>query len=248
MIVLLSDFGNNEYIGILKGVIHTINPSTKIIDLIHTISSQNIIEGSWVLKNSYSYFPKKTIFVSVVDPGVGTERKALLIKTKNYTFIGPDNGLLYETILNEKIEEIISINVSETVSNTFHARDIFAKTAAKVEMGIPIHTLGDKLQNLNEIVSLKLFQKGNQGIITRIDEFGNIITNIPSKNKDKYSVLIENSEYTLKEYKSYEESQGSNPFLIQSSCNTLEIAVKNASAYKALKTHNIKPGTKITIQ
>jgi len=98
MIILLTDFGQSEYVGVMKAVIYSINKDAKIVDLCHDISPQKTIEASWVLKNNYKYFPEGATFCCVVDPGVGTERKALAVKTTGYYFVAPDNGLLWETL------------------------------------------------------------------------------------------------------------------------------------------------------
>ena len=103
MIVLLTDFGQSEYVGVMKGVIGNINNDAKVIDLCHDISPQNIIEASWILRNNYKYFAEGVTFCCVVDPGVGSERKALAVKTTNYYFVAPDNGLLWETLKEQKI-------------------------------------------------------------------------------------------------------------------------------------------------
>ncbi|MHA2377567.1 MAG: SAM hydrolase/SAM-dependent halogenase family protein [Candidatus Thorarchaeota archaeon] len=95
MIVLMTDFGESEYVGIIKGVIYSIAPEAQVVDLTHTISPQSTREGAWILLNSYHFFPKGSIFVCVVDPGVGTDRDAVVVKTENYTFVGPDNGLMF---------------------------------------------------------------------------------------------------------------------------------------------------------
>jgi S-adenosylmethionine hydrolase len=105
MIVLLTDFGHSEYVGVMKGVIYSIAADAKIVDLCHSISPQSIIEASWVLKNDYKYFPQGSIFCCVVDPGVGTQRRAIAVRTENYYFVGPDNGLFWETVSEQKVLE-----------------------------------------------------------------------------------------------------------------------------------------------
>ena len=122
MIVLLTDFGQSEYVGVMKGVIYSNAGDAKIIDLCHDISAQSIIEASWLLKNNYKYFPKGSVFCCVVDPGVGTDRKAIAVKTEDYYFIAPDNGLLWETIKKRRVIEIRQIPIPENASRTFHGR------------------------------------------------------------------------------------------------------------------------------
>ncbi|MHC4867313.1 MAG: SAM hydrolase/SAM-dependent halogenase family protein, partial [Planctomycetota bacterium] len=172
MIVLLTDFGQSEYVGVMKGVIYSIAPEARIVDLCHSIGPQDIIEASWVLKNNYKYFPEGATFCCVVDPGVGTQRKALAVKTEKYFFVGPDNGLFWETLREQEIIEIREIPVPAEASRTFHGRDVFAKPAAEIDLG-RFETIGERIE---QIEKLELYKKGAQGIIVRVDRFGNIIT------------------------------------------------------------------------
>ncbi len=240
MIVLLTDFGPSEYAGILKGIIHEIDYETKIIDLCHSISPQSIIEASWILKNNYPYFPRGAVFCCVVDPGVGSKRKAIAVKTKNYFFVAPDNGLLHETLKEQQIIEIRKIPVPKTASKTFHARDVFAKAAATINRG-EFESIGKQTTSIKK---LSLHKKAREGIIVRIDHFGNLITNLPKLNKKSYTVKINNKTLKLPFYSTYEQAK-SGLFLIEGSCNTLEISKKNANANQEL---NLKANQKITIQ
>jgi S-adenosylmethionine hydrolase len=240
MIVLLTDFGQSEYVGVMKGVIYSIASDAKIVDLCHDISPQNIIEASWLLKNNYNYFPKGTIFCCVVDPGVGTERKALAVKTKNFFFVAPDNGLLWETLKQQNIIEIRQIPVPGDASRTFHGRDVFAKAAANIDLG-NFDDIGEKIK---VIEILELYQNQREGIVVRIDRFGNVITNIPKLDKDKYSVLIAGKKFLMNYYPNYESAKEEELFLIEGSCNTLEISRKNGNANDKL---NVKAGAKIAI-
>ncbi|MFW9958910.1 MAG: S-adenosyl-l-methionine hydroxide adenosyltransferase family protein, partial [Candidatus Odinarchaeota archaeon] len=182
MIVLLTDFGESEYVGIMKGVILGIAPDAHIVDLTHSISPQSVREAAWVLVNSYKYFPKHTVFVCVIDPGVGTTRDAVLVVTPDYVFIGPDNGIFHEVTKATGIEHIYSIKVGSTVSSTFHGRDVFAVAAAHHHSGTPAREIGMPKRALSESISFYL--EGRTGEIVRIDRFGNIITNIPPERSD----------------------------------------------------------------
>lgn len=240
MIVLLTDFGQSEYVGVMKGVICRINNNAKIIDLCHNISPQNIIEASWILKNNFRYFPESAIFCCVVDPGVGTERKALAVKTKDYYFVAPDNGLLWETLKELEINDIRNIPIPENASNTFHGRDVFAKSAANIDLG-HFDTIGLKIK---EIKKLELYRNAREGLVVRIDSFGNIITNLPKENKTKYSVKIEEKNWHMNFYANYDSAKENELFLIEGSCNTLEISLKNGNANDKL---HIKTGERIEI-
>jgi hypothetical protein len=240
MIVLLTDFGQSEYVGVMKGVIYSIAGDAKIVDLCHDISPQNIIEASWLLKNNYKYFPKGTTFCCVVDPGVGTERKALAVKTEKFFFVAPDNGLLWETLKEQKIIDIRRIPIPADASRTFHGRDVFAKAAADIVLG-NFNEVGEKTK---EIERLELYQNQREGIVVRIDRFGNIITNLAKLDKDKYSVQMTGKKFVMNYCPDYDSAKYNDLFLIEGSGNTLEISLKNGSADDKL---HVKVGEKITI-
>ncbi|MHC4693178.1 MAG: SAM hydrolase/SAM-dependent halogenase family protein [Planctomycetota bacterium] len=240
MIVLLTDFGQSEYVGIMKGVIYKIAPDAKIVDLCHDISPQNIIEASWILKNNYMYFPEGAVFCCVVDPGVGTQRKALAVRTEDYYFVAPDNGILWETLKHQRIIEIRQIPVPPDASRTFHGRDVFAKAAVNIDLG-NFNEVGEKIK---EIEKLELYQNQRQGIVVRIDRFGNIVTNLTKQDKDEYSLQIADRKYVMNFYPDYDSANEGDLFLIEGSCNTLEISLKNGNAVDKL---NVKVGEKITI-
>ncbi len=240
MIVLLTDFGQSEYVGVMKGVIYSINTGAQIVDLCNDISAQNIIEASWILKNSYKYFPKDSIFCCVVDPGVGTDRKALLVKTDNYYFVAPDNGLLWETLKEQNIITIRQIPIPKDASQTFHGRDVFAKAAANINLG----RFNNFIEEVENIQKLELYQDQRGGIVVRIDRFGNIITNLLAKDKNVYSVKIAGKEYQMKYYSNYDSAKDDELFLILGSNNTFEISLKNANANDKL---NLRTGQRITI-
>lgn len=240
MIILLTDFGQNEYVGVMKAVIYNVNPNVKIIDLCHNISPQNIIEASWILKNNYSYFPDCSVFCCVVDPGVGSERKAIAVKTKRGYFVAPDNGLLWETLNEQDIIEIRELAVPQNASRTFHGRDLFAKAAAEIDLS-GFEDLGRKI---DKIEKLHLHQQDREGIVVRIDRFGNIITNLESRHKDTYSVETADNKYQMNFYPIYDTAKENELFLIEGSCNTLEISLKNDNANTKLQ---LKPGVKIKI-
>ncbi len=240
MIVLLTDFGDSEYVGVMKGVIYRCAPDAKVVDLCHTIWPQCIIEGSWILKNNYKYFPEGATFCCVVDPGVGTKRKAIAVRTKDYYFVGPDNGLMWEALAEQKITEIRKIAVGAEASRTFHGRDVFAKAAAQIENG-KFESTGKKTKTIKK---LKLYKKGRYGIVVRIDRFGNIITNLPRQKKNKYCVKTAKKEYTMNLHTTYEAAKKGELFLIEGSNKTLEIGLKNGSANEHLC---MKTGERIKI-
>lgn len=240
MIVVLTDFGHSEYVGVMKGVIHSINEKSKIVDLSNLVSHYNIKEGAWILCRNYRHFPKNTVFLCIVDPGVGSSRQCLAIKTKNYFFVGPDNGLMYKAAVEDKIIAAVKLPV-KNASMTFHGRDIFAKAAAQLEKGTKIELLGEKT---NIKTKLDFHLSGREGEIVRIDNFGNIITNLSSLNKSSYKIKTKNFNLKLSFYRTYDLAPSSKPFLIKGSSGTLEISVKNSSASEKLM---LQTGDKIEI-
>lgn len=244
-IVFLSDFGyNSHYPAICKGVIFSINPHINIIDLTHHISPFNITSANLLLKNSFLYFPSNTIFLCVVDPGVGTKRKGIIIKAFNRFFIGPDNGI-FSFIENHYIEKIIFIKNKSyflsNISNTFHGRDIFAPVAAFISTGTPIENFGIPLKNIKRIKIPTPTFKNNTiyGKIIDIDHFGNLISNIEKEfiekhftNNKKLSATIANNPHFIPLRKTYSSVKNGAPVAIINSFNLLEISINRGNAEK----------------
>ena len=226
MIATLTDFGTSEYLGVMKGVIYSVAKNTTIVDLCNTIKPFCIEEGAWILKTTYRYFPKGTIFLCVVDPGVGGTRDCLAVQTKNYFFVGPDNGIFYAAAKEDGVKKAVKLATIEATP-TFHGRDVFAKAAALLEKGESIEKLGKQTAIRT---TLTHYLKGREGEIVRIDEYGNIITNLPHIRKTMYRVQTREYDQMLQFYKSYEEAPSNQLFLIKGSANTLEISLKNGKA------------------
>ncbi len=196
MVTLLTDFGLQDvYVGVIKGVIAQINPELQVIDLTHHIPPQNIAAGRFCLMDAAPYFPAGTVHLAVVDPGVGTSRRAIALQLPQGYFVGPDNGLFSGVIRladTEPDAEIIAVELTNSnywrspqPSATFHGRDIFAPVAAHLACGIPLEDFGN-LINPETLVELNLpdctVTEGKiDGYIQYIDQFGNLITNIPAK-------------------------------------------------------------------
>ncbi len=187
VIALLTDFGlKDPYVGMMKAVIKSIAPDTEIIDITHDVPKYNIRLGAHILKVSSKYFPHGTVFVGVVDPGVGSDRRSVIIVTKKHVFVGPDNGLLVPAALSEGIKGAYVINAEvaglPNPSSTFHGRDIFAPTAAWIAKGVSPSSLGKPIDH-SELVRVEPLPKpvssrGNiVGVeVVHIDNFGNIVT------------------------------------------------------------------------
>lgn len=249
VIGLITDFGlNDNYVGVMKGVILNINPDAKIVDITHNIKSGDILTAGFILMGSYRYFPKDTVHLVVVDPGVGTDRKAVIIRTKNYYLVGPDNGVLSLTAEKDGIVDVYNIENKEyllsPVSDTFHGRDVFAPVCAYLSKGRELGSFGPKYSGrLQQISFPKVTVKGRSiiGEIVFIDKFGNLITNI--KTEDLLNTF---GRYKLSEIwvrlkgtkikgmsTSYQSVSLHKPLAIIGSFGNLEVALNGASA-KAL--------------
>lgn len=186
IITLLTDFGSQDaYAGIMKGVIAGINPRANIIDICHNIPPQDIFNGAYLLSTSYKYFPKGTVHVAVVDPGVGSQRDIVCVEIREHLFLVPDNGLLSFVVQEERPKSIVRVTNDRyflpSFSNTFHGRDVFAPVAAYLSLGIKPRQLGSKINQLKQldIPRPEVKETGQlEGQIIYIDRFGNLITNI----------------------------------------------------------------------
>jgi S-adenosylmethionine hydrolase len=199
IITLTTDFGlSDAYVAAMKGVILGINPEATLIDICHTIQPQNIPQAAFVLSTAYQFFPPKTIHVVVVDPGVGTGRRAIILRTPSADFVAPDNGVLSYIIQQlsdnagqqHKLKpglEAVAITNSKLwrtpVSPTFHGRDIFAPVAARLSSGLPLTDFGEKISSAT-VIPLPRPHRAPDGSlvghILHIDDFGNLITDIKS--------------------------------------------------------------------
>jgi S-adenosylmethionine hydrolase len=232
-------------------VILGINPSVCIVDLCHDVSSQDVREGSFVLGSSFRYFPHGTIFLCVVDPGVGGKRKNLIVKTENYYFVAPDNGILSSIFEKGKVEKVLHVQPGEYTlelrGSTFYGRDVFGPIAAHLSLGVSPEKMGKQLKSVLTVPTLKPFinRRGEiSGRAVYVDTFGNIITNIDEDYMESvYTDRIMWNNLTIhlagKEIKGIKQyykqgSQGELMALIDS-WGYLEIAVNRGSAFKHLK-------------
>ncbi|MCS6874189.1 MAG: SAM-dependent chlorinase/fluorinase [Pyrinomonadaceae bacterium] len=242
IITLLTDFGTRDYfVGAMKGVILSINPNVNIIDISHEIEPQRIRSGAFVLENSYSYFPKGTIHVAVIDPGVGSQRRAILVQTEDYFFIAPDNGILSFILTKSKNPKVFSLEDEnyflKNPSSTFHGRDIFAPVAAHLSKGVSPSSFGKFINDpvIIESYAPQFISYGRFiGRVIHIDRFGNLITNFKAENLPKRFVL-RIGDFTIdKHLKFYSQAQTDEPFSIVGSAGLLEISVFKGSAKQIL--------------
>ncbi len=188
IITLLTDFGNRDaYVGIMKGVIASLCPRVRIIDLTHEIPPQDLWAARFNLLNAVPYFPPETIHVVVVDPGVGTARRGIAVKTDTGVLVGPDNGVMSGEWQQSSIQQAVELTNRDywrgaNPSTTFQGRDIFAPVAAYVARGVPLSSLGDVLpaESLTRLDLPSIVSSGQEmrGVIQHIDHFGNAITTI----------------------------------------------------------------------
>ncbi|RMF06332.1 hypothetical protein D6764_02430 [Candidatus Woesearchaeota archaeon] len=243
IVALLTDFGDSHYVGQMKGVILSNNDAASIVDITHSVPFHSVVSGAWRLLQSYKEFPAGTIFLAVVDPGVGTGRKALAVKSRNYFFVGPDNGLLFSAAKEDGIIESVSLDCEKIdketgkrrISNTFHGRDIFARAAAIISRTGNILRVGKKNVGM---IKLDVLPKKKSGLIVDIDSFGNVTTNIlPPGKRKKIKFLIKQREIELKFVKTFADLERNELGALTGSAGTLEIVANQAPASQILKAN-----------
>ncbi len=252
LIALLTDFGTKDYfVGAMKGAILSVNPKALIVDITHEIESQNIAAASFTLRACYENFPVKTIFATVVDPGVGSNRKAILVETDDYYFIAPDNGLLSFLFGKAKKRDVFELTNEEffarSVSATFHGRDVFAPAAAHLSKGISPDSFGARTKNyvrVREAVPRRISADEIEAEIIHADRFGNLITNLTGADMPENFTLRLNETTINKRRKFFAEVETSEPFMILGSAGFLEIVAFRDSAKRLL---NAEIGQKIIV-
>lgn len=248
LIALLTDFGlSDNYVGIMKAVIASISPDSRIIDITHEVLPQNIEQAAYLLSSSYSFFPIDTIFICVVDPSVGTTRKPVAVKASGRYFIAPDNGLLSSLVDQNLIDEAVVLDRTEyrlsDVSNTFHGRDIFAPAGAYLSKGVSFSQLGTNIEP-STLVKKNLFTNETskdgsiKGRVVHIDRFGNIVTSFSRKdvNVEKKWRFIIDEHYIDDVMATFSDVESGQSLAFIGSTGFLEIGVRNSSAaarYKA---------------
>jgi S-adenosylmethionine hydrolase len=245
LIALLTDFGwRDHFAGVMKGVIAGIAPRAQVVDLCHDVEPQEIDQARFLLRASVPYFPRGTIFVCVVDPGVGSARRALCVESGGRIFIGPDNGLFTE-VLSEpgaRAREISNPKLRLPVlSQTFHGRDVFAPAAAHLAAGVPPSRLGKLVRDPVRLPSLDPVRTGRRfwsGRVAHIDRFGNLVTNLPAAEflppAVRGAAVSAGFRNISRICRSYAEAPEGELFLIAGSSGTIEISLKQGSAAKQL--------------
>lgn len=246
IITLITDFGLLDgFVGTMKGVILGIHPTVSFVDLTHDIAPQDIEEAAFVLRNAYRYFPPDTIHVVVVDPGVGSPRRALIVESPGYTFIGPDNGVFAYIYRMEPDVRVTAItNTAYCLperSRTFHGRDVFAPVAAHLARGVSASSCGPPLHDYvrGTVTEPVISANGIAGHIIHIDRFGNVITDIPEA---RFIEVIQDRQFRIEAAscrldrlsQTYADVPVGSPLAIFGSAGLLEIAVNGGSAARML--------------
>lgn len=256
MITLTTDIGW-EYVAQMKAVILSINSNERIIDISHSISAHNILEGAFVLYKTVPHFPF-AVHIGVVDPSVGTERRGIIVDCKRGVMVGPDNGLLIPAARELGLRSVYEITNPEyfldKVSNTFHGRDIFAPVAAHLSKGIGPKEMGIKIEDYEDMDFGKGRIKNNiiEGKVIFIDKFGNVVTNIPGeqissafKHGDSIEIGINGKTFMLKFLKSYGYVEEGEALATISSFALFEISCNQRRANEVL---DIKIGERIAVK
>jgi S-adenosyl-L-methionine hydrolase (adenosine-forming) len=272
IITLTTDFGTADaYVASMKGVILSLNPKAVIVDVSHNIEPQNVLQAAFVLSTAYPYFPEGTIHVAVVDPGVGSLRKAIILKTPTALFVAPDNGILSyvidehgkrhgkparqipSTAKPHKLPaglEAVAITSSEywhhPVRSTFHGRDIFAPVAAHLSLGVPMKKFGGAIDQVHIFDIPRPYKNARGDLVGRVlhvDNFGNLITNIKSSDLPAGKLTVAVGRHRISGISGF-YAHGRELAVIVGSSGYLEVSLKNSSAGAFL---GAKVGHEVTI-
>jgi S-adenosylmethionine hydrolase len=257
IITLLTDFGGSDYfVGAMKGVILSINPEATIVDITHEIPPQDVETGAFNLLSCYRQFPAGTVHLAVVDPGVGSDRRAIIIECADQIFVGPDNGLF--SWVCEREWDWTATHITndkffrKPVSNTFHGRDIFAPVAAALSAGHEAKEMGPELTDIVKLPALAPAKTaGNtvEGRIIHIDRFGNCVTNFTRETIESrgaptaWRIVLRDREITSF-HKFFADAPTNEIFGMIGSAGFIEICVRNGSAANVL---NVERGHLVTL-
>lgn len=247
IVTLTTDFGTSDhFVGVMKGILIARQPLAQLIDITHEISPYEVTEAAFTIAQTYPYFPSKTVHLVVVDPGVGSTRRPILVEAAGQFFVGPDNGVFTMVLAREKKHKIREITAAryfrQPVSNTFHGRDIFAPAAAQLAKGTPPAKLGRVITDPFRLANLdtphRLSKRAWTGTILKVDRFGNLITNLHiDEFPDMAGRPVEFTVGMEKIYllsKTYADSAAGTVVLVVGSSGYLEVAVNQASAARKL--------------
>ena len=248
IITLATDFGlTDPYVAMMKGVILSINPNARLVDISHQIKAGSILQAAGVIRETFLYFPRGTIHMAVVDPGVGGSRRLMGLEAGDHLFVGPDNGIFWPLI--QKFKNAKAIHLTENryflskVKKTFHGREIFSPVAAHLSLGVALEEMGTPMANPIKLELPAPSEKGGilYGQIVRVDNFGNLITNIPANTLDQFlkksSPLIQVGNLSVRKLSQvYTDAVEGEPLALINSSDWLEVAVNlgRASEYAGM--------------
>jgi S-adenosylmethionine hydrolase len=245
-IAIMTDFGlHDAYVGVVKGVILSFCPKAAIMDLCHEIPPQDITAAAFTLRVSAPYFPKGTLFVCIVDPGVGSKRRILWARTAKHQFLAPDNGLL--SWITDPFLEVRCVQNSglwlPEISATFHGRDVFAPTAGRLAAGLRPQRLGPKIKDFQNMPfpQPQSDQEGVHGKILLIDRFGNAVTNLaPSHVASCQGVIFKGHRLPMRNH--YAEAKPKEALALIGSSGYLELSIRNGDFSRAFQA---RPGNQV---
>ena len=253
IITLTTDFGlGDPYAAMMKGVILSINPRAKLVDITHLIRAGAIRQASSVIHETFSYFPRGTVHLGVVDPGVGNDRRLIALEAGKHYFVGPDNGLFSPVIANDPTSRIFHLTERQyflpRITNTFHGREIIAPVSAHISLGVPLDRVGLPIQDPIKLTAPLPHQKAGilYGQITHVDNFGNCTTNVHKNLLENFlestHPVIEIGNLNIKGLNiTYSEAEEGQPLALINSSDWLEIAINmgRASEYLGMNTEEL---------
>jgi hypothetical protein len=247
IITLTTDYGTNDHlVGVLKGVILKINPEARIVDITHEVTPFDLLDGALSIASAYSYFPPRSIHVVIVDPGVGTERRPILVTGQNHYFIAPDNGVL--SGIYEKEHPVVVRHITsehyflQPVSRTFHGRDVFAPVAAWLSKNWQPASMGEEITDYKKFAMPKPKEADGllKGVVQKVDTFGNLITNfraedLPAHAVEKGEVRLQIGSHPVTKFvPTFAQGAASEAVAYIGSSGFLEIAMNKGSAARTL--------------
>jgi len=260
IVTLTTDFGEQDYyVGAMKGVILDVSPDTEVIDLCHNVLPYDILDAAFTIAQSYRWFPLRTVHLVVVDPGVGTQRRPILVSGDRHFFIGPDNGVF--SFIYPEQEKLTVWHITgdhyfhQPVSNTFHARDVFAAVAGWLAKGVEARQFGDEIEDYVKLSIPKaqaVNDKSWKGMVLKVDRFGNVITSIAAADCPALFAeptppfkLTAGGKDITKLVPNYAEGGQGEIFALLGSSGYLEIATNRGGAGKLL---GLNRGAEVTLQ
>jgi S-adenosyl-L-methionine hydrolase (adenosine-forming) len=245
MVTLTTDFGlTDHYVGTMKGVIYSINPDAHIVDICNAVQSYDVLDGAITIAQAYRYFPSETVHLVIVDPGVGSSRRPLVVTTERHIFLAPDNGVLslvYDREDRISVRAITSEHYFlQPISHTFHGRDIFAAVAAWLSKGVDVAKFGDEITDFVRFSAPKpkvMSDRLMKGIVLKVDKFGNLVTNIRPEDMPQlflpeppaFKIVVGKAEITRMKT-AYAQGTPGEIFAIEGSMGFLEIATNRGAA------------------